>query len=157
MTKGVIETISKLQDTISGVFDNVDKFMTNKFSDENEKLKALRDNVVNKSNEFRESLNEYMTTLREDLESETKNNFSEFTRSECIEYIKRNNIEVPFDIEEASGDQLRNFLIMKEDNKIDETARKWEDVLKDFFSQNKKKNFQQKDHSEGEEIRIEFE
>ena len=58
MAKGVIETISKLQDTISGVFDNVDKFMTNKFSDENEKLKALRDNVVNKSNEFRESLND---------------------------------------------------------------------------------------------------
>lgn len=133
------------------------------FSDDD--MKRIAKEITEKKDEIMSSVSKMIDEASSWLkESKEDFDFSKMTRQECVDFVKENNIEAPFDVDEVSGDELRGYLINNFGKKVD-----WKKTVSEILNKEveehpndchceecKSKSYQAKDYSSDEEIEIKF-
>ena len=72
-----------------------------------------------------------------DLYLNSISDVDKLSRAECAKYLKVLQIETPFDIDEASGDEMRDFIKKlkesKASNKTTNPIKDWKEKIRDFY------------------------
>lgn len=141
------------------------KGMYKEFGFSDDDMKKIAKEITEKKDEIMSSVSKMIDEASSWLkESESDFDFSKMTRQECVDFVKENNIEVPFDVDEVSGDELRDYLINNFGKKIDWQKTVSEILNKEIeehpkdcqYEECKSKSYQDKDNYSDEEIEVKF-
>ena len=161
MSKSKQEEILKtFQDSMNKVFDSFNGFLKTEKLKQSDKIDILKTDLASKCIALKNSMTNYVNEVISELKDEK--DFSEMSRSECVDYIKENDIKVPFDVDEAGGDELRQFLMGMDDDTAPNEDDKWVETLKNLFSDKRscQQGIKQKEepyYKDGSKIEIRFE
>ena len=153
LKKAATEFVSSLQDDVKESFKNMSK----------EDAKKILGDVKGKICDSFDYIQNWATDL---ISKAVILNADELSRKECVEFIKFKDLNPPFDVDEASGDELRSYIkslnvdepkseIDKDKEEKDDKKPDWRSKIREFYKF--EKNGSDLNNKGSDDIKVEVE